>query len=449
MKYLLYILGLVLLTSQCAKNPVAPEAFVATEAPETSPTVTISHVTALAVYSQDSSDTYPFPDEDLRQRIYHRTSEYFRTMSYGQLDLVFKEITDNGGYFRTLNAIDTYKGRYAMADENTKELFDGPYAFYNRDVLMQVVEKSGAEVFEDIDVIFLIGTDGGPGWYVQNLNAQGFAKLGFDFRIGDKNWTSQYGGVTIEIGSSFNSKLYNENELYWLFAHEYGHNLGMRNHRAPNLGIYSLLTAKLYSNLNMLEKQLGPSPLDPFLLMKFRWLDRTDTSRVIRLDPITLKNGAIDITINQIRSMTGHVVLRIPVDGTESQNGQGGTSECFYVTYHNRDNNIFDAVYVNSGLLVWHTINDGIIDVECGQSLQGKPDQDHLDINLDTGGQPTDFYNQTNGQEFTPFTAPNSSIWGMYRQDLRGKPSGIAITDIRDDGDQVTFRVSLEDMNHN
>ncbi len=433
-----------LFCTQCNQNPVEPALVPVFDSEDLRrpPAVDDGSVKALVVYSQDADDDYPFPSDKLRERMYLRLSQYFDVMSYGKHELVFEEITDGGDYFKAQYTSDVYKSKFANEDFADGD-FDGPYAIYNKEILEQVVQKQGEVVFENIDLLIMVATDGGPGWYVQSINGQGFARLGFEWRVADKQFTSEYGGITLEIGSDFSSQLYDEVMLYWLFAHEYTHYLGYRRHRQKNLGIYSLMTTELWTNETMRGLACGPNPLDPFLLMRFGWLDRHDTTRVL---PVRVNNGSVRITLNQIRSHTGPVLARIPLPGTENPAlSHEGNVENFYVAFHRRDANPFDACYVASGLLVWHAVNESILDIEAGQSQSGKTNHDHLDEGEHLGGLPEDFYNSGNRLEFRPDTNPNTNIWGIYHPELKNHPTGISITDIHEDGDQISFTVSFRE----
>lgn len=436
-KFATLVLGLCLVCVQCAKAPMEPLPIRDSDGLETQPTVEdITHVTALVVYSQDADDDYPFPSQELRDRIYARVSTYFEVMSYGRHRLTFKEVTDDGSYFRSEYSAAAYVKKFQEGVFDGVD-YDGPYALYNREILELVQKKLGREIFEDVDLIISVATDGGPGWYIRTVNAQGFARLGFDFTVAGRTFSSDYGGITVEIGSDFTSELFREIELYWIFAHEYAHHLGYRRHRRLNIGIYSLMTPGLSSNEQMLARNLGPNPLDPFLIMAYGWLDRHDSTRVIVIDE---SQHDVRVTLRQIRSRQGPVLVQIPLPGTKTN---GVYTESFFVAYHLNDGNPYDATYAGRGLLIWHVVNDRILDVECGEGLPNIPNTDHLDINVKMGGLPGDFFNSENGLEFTPATNPNTNVWGLYNPELKNEPSGIAITDIREDGEAVTFRVSF------
>jgi len=392
----------------------------------------------LVIYAQDARDTYPFPSFDLRERLFSRLRNYYATMSYGLHQIKVTELSDNGGYFRSKLTAKEYKRKY-NDDNSASADYDGPFALFNHEILQEVVRLHGEDLFSEVNVILIFTTDGGSGWYLPQVNAMGFARLGFEFEAGGKSFPANYGGISMEIGSSSGSKLYLESTLYWLLAHEYAHWLGYRTHRPKKIGAYSLMTLTQTARLDYPGERQGPSPLDPFLIMQFGWLDAENSDRVVN---IALDNEPQQVTLNQIRSKTGIVLAEIPVPGTGVKNSQ--RIEHFYVAYHRKDANPFDDSYAASGLLIWHQSLTGQLDIECGETLPDDPTRDHLDIGQNLEGLPTDLFNSQSAIGFTPFSSPNSSIWGLHDPALSGKASGISITEIREFGDQIQFTISYD-----
>ena len=140
--------------------------------------------------------------------------------------------------------------------------------------------------------------------------------------------------------------------------------------------------------------------------------------------------GTTDVALKQIRSKTGPVLARVDIPDSREQ---------FYLSYHRRDANLYDGVYMGEGLLIWHR-RGNIIDLECAVALN-RSGRDHLDEGVAPGGLPTDFFN-ANRSEFTPTSVPNSDR-GLTRHDSRAK-TGIAITDIHEHEDRMIFRVSFD-----
>ncbi len=427
---------------ECSVTPTEPEpALRYQRANYERPEPTVRHVKALVVYAQDANDDYPFPPQEFRERLFSRIRDYYQVMSYGQHQLEFIELSNDGGYF-TSRETSTYYREHFRSGSASGVHYDGPFALFNEEILHQVIDKFGEKKFVDIDLIIMLGTDGGPDWYLPNVNAMGFARLGFNFQAAGRIFPANFGGITIEIGSDFIHKLYREAVLYWLFAHEYGHWLGFRKHRSFNIGIYSLMTSRLHADTRFVEEMRGPNPLDPLLLIEFDWLDKNDDKRV---QVVHAGQQEVQIVLQPIRSHTGTVLAQICVPGTEKMPGRSNeTYENFYLAYHPENASIFDNSYNGSGLLIWHAANDIMLDIECAVPLNANTNLDHLDINEDMQGLPTDFFNSDNGLEFTPDTHPSSNIWGIHNTALANLPSGISLTDVQETNKTLSFKVGID-----
>ena len=395
-----------------------------TAAQENSPS---SVVKALVVYAQDSNDHYPFPSKGIRDSIYTRLSGLYNTLSYGSYEILFKEATNNGSYFVSNHPASYYKEHY----ERKKHVCG--FAMFNEEILNQVKAQKGDQYFSDVNMIIVAGTDGGRGWYTSGVNATGYGMLGINFSAGGKMFGMRQGqgGITVEIGSDIGTADPNDDrlstlqEIYWNFAHEYGHWLKL-GHRSCTLGIYSLMCKKLNSNSKMPD--LGPQPLDIFHIMHLGWIDESDSSRV---KIITREMGNSTLTLNQIRSPIGLVLARIDIPET---------SEKLFVSYHRQNSNTFDGVYMGEGLLIWHK-RGSRIDLKCANA-SGPDAGDHLDEGKNLGGLATDFFNSNNIFQFTPRLKHANSVLGVSN-DQRHPPTTITIKNIQQNGGQVTFKVIL------
>ena len=302
--------------------------------------VSSDSLTVLVVYGCDANDHYPFPGKAWRDSLYLRVASFYKTMSYGQHRLRFKEAHNGEDYFRTSHTASYYKHKY------DKRKYIGPFARFNEIVLNKALTAYGESYFSDVDLIFVAGSDGGPNWYIKGVNATGYGMLGCNFEAGEKVFKrgQGQGGLTFEIGSDLGTadahddRLISLADIHWTIAHEYGHAMKLM-HQDKSFGLYSLMSRQRFPGENMPD--FGPQPLDPFHIMQLGWLDNNDSSRVASLSKVDLPK---EIKLYQFRRPEGRVTLRL--DDMKRR-------EQIYFTFHSTVNNIFDAVYPKSGLLIW------------------------------------------------------------------------------------------------
>lgn len=337
---------------------------------------------------------------------------------------MFSEATHGGGFFVSEHPSSYYKKNH------DKAVHERGFAMFNAEILQMVKSEYGPDLFRDVDMIILFGTDAGRGWYVRNANATGYGMLGIDFEAGGNFFgrRQRQGGLTLEIGSDVGTADPDDDiairteEIYWTLAHEYGHWLGL-GHRGRNLGLYSLMVRQLHGNTRMPE--FGPPPLDLFHIIQLGWLDATDASRVIA---ISMENSATLVELQQIRARSEPVVLQIDL---------AGARESLFITYHSREENPFDAVYAGEGLLVWHK-RAGRIDLRCGLS-EGKTGKDHLDEGVDLSGRPGDFLDASQGEVVLYERAQNSG-----GKSVLALPKRIIAHNIQPGPEDVSFAVRFE-----
>jgi|GEM_PF-6553090 len=383
-----------------------------TEAPGT------RSVQALVIYACDSNDHYPLPSRGFRDSLYARITDFYKTMSYGKHRLSFREANHDDVFFVSQHDAGYYNSHY------DKRRHVRGFGMFNEEILQQVLVANGEELFDNVDILIMVGTDGGPGWYAPGVNATGFGMLGVDFKTANRTfgrWQRQ-GGFTLEIGSDFGTSSPDDDvyltpqEIQWTIAHEYAHWLGL-GHRGNNLGIYSLMSRQLFGNDRM--PQFGPPPLDIFHIMDLGWLDRQDSSRVIKV------RHSGKVMLNQVRAKSGPVVAQ--VDWGQPRAG-------IYITYHRQASNPFDGSYVGEGLLVWDK-RRGRVDLRT-PSLDGATGLDHLDRGLDRGGRAADFLQKTSGR----FTVFSESAVRATRANSRPR---IVLSDVQLQGEQATFQVEF------
>ena len=416
MKNLNYLILLFIL-SGCSKQTASPT----TKNIEIEP---IEIVRVMVIYGKDTDDHYPFPSKALRDSIYSRLSGLYLTMSYGKHKIVIKEATNNGDFF-----VSSYNQPYYRKNYHRKRHVH-PFGMMNEDLLYKVKAKLGDAYFEGMDMIIVVSTDGGRGWYAQGVNATGFGMLGVDFTAGGKTFGKRQGqgGITVEIGSDIGTAdtsddfLLSVNDIFWTFAHEYGHWLKL-GHRSPKLGIYSLMSNRLYGNSR--HPEFGPAPLDIFHIMKLGWLDETDS---IRVKIIKSEVGETVVTLNQVRSQVGFVLARVDVPNSK---------ERYYFSYHKQDANRFDGAYMGQGLLIWKK-NRRRIDLMC--ALTPDNDKNHLDKGEDMGGLPSDFLVvKRRSQLLSEGEMASSKIL----RDVRKSQFPIEVTAIEELDSKMTFKIKF------
>lgn len=244
--------------------------------------------------------------------------------------------------------------------------------------------------------------------------------------MNDKVFDRNFGGATVEIGSSAIDSLYSKQTIHWTLAHELGHVLGLP-HWGVKLGAYGLMTPLLFETKNM--PGFGPVPLNLLSLLRLGWIDERDKTRV---KMVTRAMKEVVVTLNQIRSRTGPIVAKIDLPEA---------NEAFYLAYHRQTANRFDGAYAGEGLLIQHHHAPNQMDIE-STGTSGANGRDHLDDGVSRGGLEIDFFRA--GFEFTPRSNPSSNYWGLSMRSLMNKPSGVSVIDIREVGDQVSFRVVFE-----
>ncbi len=297
-------------------------------------------VHALVVYACDADDHYRFPQQGMRDSLYSRISSFYKTMSYGKHILSFEEVHDNGRYFVSDHPADYYRNHY-----DRKRHVRG-FGMFNEEILNKVKARHGDAVFQSVDIVIVVGTDAGPDWYVRRANATGFGMLGCDFAGGGKLFKrgQRQGGLTFEMGSDVGTSNPDDDillklaDIHWTMAHEYGHWLGL-GHRSNNLGIYSLMTLRRQAVKG--TPQFGPAPLDPFHIMTLGWLNEDDSSRVLAFSVDSMDK---QVVLKQLRSLTGHVLARVDLPNQR---------EHIYFSFHRHNDNAFDNVYLDQGLLIW------------------------------------------------------------------------------------------------
>jgi len=339
-------------------------------------------------------------------------TDFYKVMSYNQHTITTKVATSNGEFYVSDpgHTVDYYKNLYSRSGQ----IYIGPWGIFVKEILAKVENDHGAAYFDDVNLIIMIITDGGRGWYQSFGNFSGMALLGTDYTTGNgKFFGRDRGGITIEF-------IEGESSVRWTVCHEYGHFLGL-SHRPKNYGTYSFMN---YAKYNEAGETVTPLAIQDIFALG--WLDFNDPTRVVNI------TATAKVTLKPARSTTGVVAAIINMPGA---------SEIFVISNHQQSANPYDGTYPASGLLIWH-MNDYSVDLKCAialdQNVYGR-NFDHLDLPVTNPGYhgeglASDFYNANT--QLTTWTNPNSD------QLNNGPQTGVALVNITSNGNDMSFEVN-------
>jgi hypothetical protein len=276
---------------------------------------------AMIVWAKTYDDGSSFPN--WASSIPLTFTDFFKVMSYNQHTATAKVATNNGGFYVSDqgHTVDYYKNLFPSTQG-----YDGPWGIFVEEILGKVESDYGADYFDDVDLIMMIITDGGIGWYLPSGNHTGIASLGVVYTTESGKNFDYSDGTTMEFSSG-------ESGTIWNVCHEYGHFLGL-GHRPATYGTYSLMY-----DVRRNENGETVTPLAIQDIVDLDWLDLNNTARV---KTFTV-NGSV--TLKPIRSTTGIVAAKVNIPTT---------SQYFLISNHQRSTNVYDGTYPASGLLIWH-----------------------------------------------------------------------------------------------
>jgi hypothetical protein len=387
---------------QCAHDQLSPLS-------KSGDATTSENPTALVVWAKTFDDESPFPD--WAPELARTLSDFYDVMSYGNYRITTRVLPAGNSFYRSApgHTIDFYKEEYK---KNIKA-YVGPWGVFVEEILTTIETEQGSDYFDDVDVIIMMVTDGNKGWYLASGNYSGIAYLGVDYVTKNGKKFSRYsGGITNEYNLGRKS-------TEWNICHEYGHRLGLR-HRPSNYGTYALMYEVIGNELK---------PLCIQNIIDLGWLDPNDDTRVR-----TVSTNQTDFRLPPVRRREGVVAAKvISPDGSH-----------FFINNHRKPDNPYDAAYPGEGMLIWH-MNPPLADLECAVGLDTTtfgPNMDHLDLSYPDKdyygeGLATDFWNSKVKSGFTPWSNPNSD-------DDEGNPTGVAITNIREENGEMLFDVRYD-----
>ena len=296
----------------------------------------------------DRSDlrTYKFADRDnnttrlstqfVDPTVQGSLAHYFENMSYGNLHLASADDDAPTTWYEgtakpTLpTGCPVANWRNAVRDFS-RAVLDNAYADPNVD-------------FTDVDLVAVLTPPG----------------MGNDCKVdgtvfGNLNWRSRDRTTTInrvitsDWGNSFPF-------IVGVLAHEYGHAMGLPelydrtnilvdrtdypNHSA-GVGFWGVMGKGADGYVEQEGVPDGPTPLSAWSRIEVGWLDN-------RVETVSSDKT---VTIPDINSSTGNVVVQIPVPGSS-------TPPMEYFLLSNRQNTYYDTHAPASGLLIWHIDED-------------------------------------------------------------------------------------------
>ncbi|MCL4706063.1 hypothetical protein KJ068_12920 [bacterium] len=274
------------------------------------------HNTVLFVWAKTVDDNSAFPSwTNVTPAVF---ADFYAVMSYNQHTITTRVATQNDGFFVSDfgHTVQYYKDQFQSGQG-----YLGPYGIFVEEILQKVEIEYGAAYFDDVDVIMMMITDGGFGWYSDdpNLNATGVGYLGVQYTTGNGKTFGYFDGVNNEFSQG-------EKVTEFIVCHEYGHFLGLPDY-GPNYGTYSLM-----QNNKVNEANEGVTPLSVKDVMDLGWLDVNDGTRVQTV------TANASVTLQPLRSSSGIVAAK----GLPDANNP---NSYFLVANHQRSTNPYDGTY--------------------------------------------------------------------------------------------------------
>lgn len=240
-----------------------------------------------------------------------------------------------------------------------------------------------------------------------------------------------------------------------VYAHEFGHILGLPDlYRTYNqdgttvqestIGAYCLMDAGSllpFRTTGTVAAGDSPSHVNPFFKAWLGWID-----------PVGYEagpdfSGPLALRLDEVER-GGEVVRLLSNPGGIDWDGKGsGTGEYFLI--ENRRQVGFDAYLPGSGLLIWH-VNErrpANESADFAKRLLGVVETDGAPGNLGSStpqgslnlGEEADCWPYGSKTEWTDETSPSSALHG-------GAYSGVAVSEIREQGARIAFTLDLESV---
>ena len=273
-------------------------------------------------------------------------------------------------------------------------------------------------------------------WSLKGAKYYGYSHYG-KYTTNDKNSKGEY--VKIDDYVLEPEKLDNNTqETIGVFAHEYGHALGLPDlydvdYSSQGIGEWSIMAGGSWNYVQ--EPGDRPALMDAWCKYFLDWVTPTQVTGTLVNESITNASTAADVY--QLRN-------------DEPLKGE-------YFLVENRQKSGFDAGLPGAGLLIWHIDGDLIKkkmssnkvnkkecypDNNCSKKHYGvalvQADNDwELEKGINYGDSGDPYPGSTNNTSLTSSSSPNSNLY-------KGKSSGVSITNISVSGSNMTATLSVE-----
>lgn len=272
-------------------------------------------------------------------------------------------------------------------------------------------------------------------WSLNSAKNYGQSHYG-EYTTNDKNSKGNYVKIndyTLEAEKAADGT----QETVGVFAHEYGHALGLpdlydTDYSSQGIGYWSLMAGGAYNYVTKSGDR--PPHLDAWCKYYLGWVTPTQVSGTLTSEPITQAATTADV----------YKLL------------SGNPSSGEYFLVENRQKTSFDAGLPSSGLLIWHidgntiaskNLTNTVNDSECyppgncsinhyGVALIQADGQWNLEKNINQGDAGDPYPGLTNNTSFTGTSSPNSKLYN-------GSNSNVSITNISASGSTMTATLSV------
>ncbi len=403
------------------------------------PVILINFSDTSTAYTKTDFNTLLFGTEN------HSMNDYYNEVSYGKFSVSAGPSGVVGWY--TASKTHDYYGQ----NKNNKQgddVWPGDLVYEAVQAADAAVDFSAYDMDGDgyVDAVNIVhqGTDEASTgnstdiwshrWALNSAEYYGQSHYG-EYTTNDRNSNGNYVKIndyTIEAEKSRDGT----QETIGVFAHEYGHALGLpdlydTDYSSNGIGDWSLMAGGSYNYI--VRGGDSPAHLDAWCKYSLGWVTPTQVSGTLTNESIT--QGATTSDVYKLLS--------------------GSPSSGEYFLVENRQKTGFDAGLPGSGLLIWHidgntiaskSLTNEVNDSECypplscstdhyGVALVQADGQWSLEQNINMGdaGDP---YSGSNNASFSDNSYPNSKLYN-------GNESNVSITNISTTGSTMTATMSV------